>query len=344
MAKVLDIPADEPVDIRSDQLPPEAASHIVRRLEAKPPKMVNGYEILTGDYLPPHFVFEGLLHNGVTLACGRPKVGKSWLALQLALDTAIGRRGLGKFPCAKPEGVLYIALEESAARTSNRMKKFIARDSSNAAMTGNLEFIYELDPLLNGGIVQLDAVLSTRHFGLVVIDTYLAALRQQRAKNADAIQEDYKGIKALQEVAQRYQTAILLIHHTRKMSAEYALDRVAGTTGLTAAADAIWVLDRGPRSTMLTIQGRDMADSDFAVFFDQNNDTFGWSVTSTGDDMRRSSEREDILELLSESSKPMTPVEIAKELKRGRGGVRSLLLKMRKDGAVAKTDKGYRLV
>ena len=304
---------------------------------------VSGYQILTGDYPPPVFLFENLLHNGVTLLAGRPKIGKSWLALQLAIDAALGRNGLSRFPCGLPTGVLYLALEESESRTHDRVRRFVSRDASFAILTENIEFAYAVEPLLQDGIHQIEHKLKGRRFGLVVIDTLVRSLGGQRRGNrSDAIQEDYEAIKPLQKLAQAYKTSILVVAHTRKMGSEYALDKVAGTTGLTAAADAVWVLDRAARGITLTIQGRDMADAEYAVDFGKNDDAFGWTVVGTGEEAKTSEPRSQILDLLQESDGPMAPQAIAKALSKNPATVRRLLSGMRREGQVSKEGDGYR--
>jgi AAA domain len=49
-------------------------------------KPVDALGIYQTDFPPPEFVIEDILpRRGLTLAAGRPKVGKSWLTLQLAV-------------------------------------------------------------------------------------------------------------------------------------------------------------------------------------------------------------------------------------------------------------------
>lgn len=296
--------------------------------QVKPPSLINGHTILTGDYPPPVFLFDGLLHNGLTLLAGRPKVGKSWLALQLAIDAALGRNGLGKFACNGATGVLYFALEEGEGRTHGRMKKFINATSSSAIQSRNIDFGYKLLPLLGGGVEQIDAALSERNCGLVVIDTLIRAMgAKKRSNNADAMAEDYAVVEPLQALAQKHKTAIVVVAHTRKMSADYSLDKVAGTTGLTAGADSVWVLDKTSKSTLLTIQGRDMGDAEFAVRFDQADYAFGWTVVGTGAEVIRSESRQQILDLLREEG-AMTPKQIATTLNKNYNTTRNLLKKM----------------
>jgi hypothetical protein len=305
---------------------------------------VDGYTLLQKHFAPIPFIFDDLLYSGLTLCAGRPKVGKSWFALQLAIDAALGRAGFARFANRTTRKVLYLGLEESERRTHTRLAKFISRGAEDAILSGNIQFAYKLLPLLGGGIEELDATIEKHQAQFVVVDTLIRAMGgRARDRNADATTEDYKVVEKLQALAAKHDAAILTIAHTRKLGADYALDKVAGTTGVTAGADAIWVLDRGPQSTMLSIQGREMGDAEYTVRFDEDPERFGWSITGTGEDAKTSQSRSDILDLLEESQTPMTPKDIAKSLRKNAVTIRRLLGELRKDGRVAKTAEGYRL-
>ena len=78
-------------------------------------------DILTTDWPKPVWAIPGLLPVGLTILAGRPKVGKSWLTLQIALAVASGGRVLGQ-PGEKGP-VLYLALEDPPRRLKERMLK-----------------------------------------------------------------------------------------------------------------------------------------------------------------------------------------------------------------------------
>ncbi len=61
------------------------------------------------------WVVPDLLPEGLTLLAAKPKLGKSWLALGLALAVASGGVALGKVP-VNQGAVLYLALEDSPKR------------------------------------------------------------------------------------------------------------------------------------------------------------------------------------------------------------------------------------
>lgn len=311
--------------------------------KVQPSKKIDGKKVFDSNHPPPVFLFEGLLHNGLTAVAGRPKIGKSWLALQLAIDAAIGRSGLAKFHCPRAESVLYYGLEESESRTKNRMLKLVEPGSVSSELLMNIQFVYELLPLMGGGLEVIEADLQQHRYGLVVIDTLSAALGGLgRSRNSDAVAEDYKVTKSLQALAQKYQTAILLVCHTRKAGADNSIDKVSGTTGITAGPDAVWILDKGPKCITLEIIARDMESAEYAVHMNTDEQAFGWTITGGADEARTSGARSEILELLEDSSTPMMPNDIAKALGKNRVTVRRLLSELRKDSRVARTEQGYR--
>jgi RecA-family ATPase len=53
----------------------------------------------------------GIVCEGLSLLAGPPKVGKSWLSLDLALSVAGGGKAFGAIP-VQPGPVLYLALED----------------------------------------------------------------------------------------------------------------------------------------------------------------------------------------------------------------------------------------
>ena len=70
-------------------------------------------------YEPVSFVVDDLLPQGLHLLAGAPKIGKSWLALGLAVTVAKGESiwGMG----VKQGTTLYLCLEDSTLRIQNRL-------------------------------------------------------------------------------------------------------------------------------------------------------------------------------------------------------------------------------
>ncbi len=76
-------------------------------------------EIMTTVYKPIEFVIDGLIAQGLYILAGAPKVGKSWLALDMCLSIAKGGKILGLK--TSQETALYLCLEDSYVRIQNRL-------------------------------------------------------------------------------------------------------------------------------------------------------------------------------------------------------------------------------
>ena len=68
-------------------------------------------------------------------------------------------------------------------------------------------------------------------------------------------------------LARDLEIAVIVVHHERKMDAADPLDRVSGTTGLTAAADAIVTLTRTGNRGKLVGRGRDLEEFEWPMKF-----------------------------------------------------------------------------
>ena len=86
-------------------------------------------EIMTTVYKPIEFFIDGLLAQGLYILAGAPKVGKSWLALDMCLSIAKGEKNLG---LKTSQGTaLYLCLEDSYARIQNRLYELTAPKSKD---------------------------------------------------------------------------------------------------------------------------------------------------------------------------------------------------------------------
>ena len=68
-------------------------------------------------------------------------------------------------------------------------------------------------------------------------------------------------MRELKRLADELAISILLVHHLRKQGASDPLNKLSGTTGISGAMDAVFILDRGQRSegaVTLVCTGRDI--------------------------------------------------------------------------------------
>ena len=72
---------------------------------------------------------------------------------------------------------------------------------------------------------------------------------------------DYQDMQKLKRIADEYNITVLLVHHQRKQGDRDPLNRLSGTTGISGAVDAVFVLDRKERTqntALLVCTGRDI--------------------------------------------------------------------------------------
>ena len=85
----------------------------------EPLRTIDGATLMSMPLRPPNFVVDTLLSQGLHILAGSPKVGKSWLALWLAVTVARGEPVWG-LP-VKRGTTLYLCLEDSQLRIQNRL-------------------------------------------------------------------------------------------------------------------------------------------------------------------------------------------------------------------------------
>ena len=93
---------------------------------------------------------------------------------------------------------------------------------------------------------------------LVAVDTFQMV---RRSENEASYASDYQEVQILKQLADKLRITLLLVHHLRKQGDSDPLNKLSGTTGLSGAVDAVFVLDRSRRhsnSATLVCTGRDI--------------------------------------------------------------------------------------
>jgi hypothetical protein len=275
------------------------------------------------------YVVPGYIAEGLTVLAGRPKLGKSWLALDLAIAVATGGSVLG-LPRIEQGDVLYLALEDNERRLQKRLFQLLPPSE----MPERLAVETECPRLDQGGIEAIrewtESVSSPR---LIVVDVF-NKVRPETKRGENPYEADYRALAPLKALADEKSLAVLIVHHTRKMEADDPFDTVSGTTGFTGAADTVLVLARTSQGSTLYARGRDIEEIETAVQFDKL--TGRWSVLGAASEVRRSDERSLILDVLKEAEEAMSPSDLAAATGAKANNVKQLLFKMAKAGEVTK--------
>ena len=320
----------------------DAAATIRDQLDAAPDWMPKPSACLTaaelqGITFPPiKYIVPGYVPEGLTIIAGRPKIGKSWAALGIAVAVAQGGLAFGSIQCQGGD-VLYCALEDNLRRLKYRLSKVCAYAE---AWPQRLQLRTEAPIMDENGVQELerwaDEVPDPR---LIILDTFARVRR--RTDNRDSTYEaDYRAVESLHRFANDRGLAVGLVHHVRKMDSDDPLDTVSGSTGFTGAADAVLVLtrDKSSADAVLYGRGRDIPEIETAMAFDPQFCT--WRILGNADEYRISNERREIIEVLRNADGPIKPQDVANALDKEGGAVRRMMTKMAQDGEIKRTNYG----
>ena len=224
-------------------------------------------EIMTTVYKPIEFVVDGLLAQGLYILAGAPKVGKSWLALDMCLSIAKGEKVLGQ---ETAQGTaLYLCLEDSYARIQNRLYEITDKPTENLHFTVMSESI-------GSGLEEQIENFKKEHSDLKVV--FIDTLQKVRNESESSYGTDYKELSVLKALADKLEITIVVVHHTRKCSDSDPFNMISGSTGLSGCVDGSMVLiesKRGSRKAKLYCVGRDIENQEINVVFENSR----WKVS-----------------------------------------------------------------
>lgn len=286
--------------------------------------------------IPPlSWTVRGLLPEGFGILAAAPKIGKSWLVLNLGLAVARGEPFLGVSVEQRP--ALYLALEDGERRLQGRLRRILDGEPAPEAL------VLWTDP---PDVLAAAEQFATDHMGrnpLIIIDT-LAPIRPPRKRGADLYGEDYKFGRSLKAIADLGAT-VIGVHHTRKGETEDFLESASGTNGLTGAADFVMVLDRkrGDDNALLMVTGRDVSEATYRLVVDDGLwRPHGTELTEAAEQVqgpRLGAKMQDVLALVN-SRDTTSPLDVSQELCIDVGTAGRYLRRLAGYGLIARTQRG----
>ena len=134
-------------------------------------------------FAPIKYVVPGVIVEGLTLFAAKPKTGKSWLLLHVALAAARNGFTLGDIHC-KEGDVLYCALEDNQRRMKSRLGKLLGTTAWPTRRRHQTR-----DEAARRGRARLTSTMDRErphHPRMVIIDT-LAMVRPPRSERPDRL-------------------------------------------------------------------------------------------------------------------------------------------------------------
>lgn len=249
--------------------------------------------VMTTEAAPREWFFEEILPAGAFLIVGRPKVGKSWLLMQLAVCAASCTGFLGYAALGAP-GVLYVSSEDDNARIQSRFTKF------NQPAPDGLRIMVR-DELVKRALAHgkdlslsqyLDAYLThNQDVKLVFLDTESTCRHMWEGENGGSrersiTRKDYAEVREFDSIALKHRAFIGLVNHTAKRKNGTWLDihelinrtntALAGASGSIVLADPPNhdPMDSESRIRVLGIRGRDISGDHLIAVEQMSNGAF----------------------------------------------------------------------
>jgi len=245
-------------------------------------RTVTSLELAEKEFPELEYVIPGILPVGVSLLVAPPKVGKSWLCLQLAHAFATGGKMFGHLDTGSPRPVLYLSLEDSQRRLQKRM------NTAGYAASPNLEFATDLQGFKITDLLREWLSEHLEESPLVIVDI-LGKVMPQTTSNQSQYLHETQVIGSMKMLIDEVNNAgLILVHHTRKAGADDFIDRASGTQGLAGAMDTILVIDRSRQSKRATLHvtSRDVEENEYSIIF---SDSCQWVLDGSSIEEAKSS-------------------------------------------------------
>jgi len=286
------------------------------------------------EFPPLQWIVSHIMPEGVTLLAAKPKMKKSWLALNIALAVALGGKALGQLD-VMPGRVLYLDLEGNQRRIQHRVGEILGGDT----VWPDRFHVYTEWVQGDDCLVRLEQWMMMHPDTTLVVVDLLGEVRPPVDQRQNSYQQDRAFLVELNRFAERYGIAILVIHHTRKAKGDDVFDEVSGTLGINSAVATMWILSRTPEgAVILSLSGRDLIHDD-PLSLRWDGLTCSFIVDGTAAEASATAERRVVLSLLQDGQ-DWTPRQMAVDLGKTVGAINQLLRRMLAEGDVEKVGYG----
>jgi hypothetical protein len=313
---------------------------------------VSARDLVRQMMVPPRFLVDKLIPDGLTILAAPAKSYKSYFSLSLALATIGQGAWLDTFPVNETGNVVFFGLESPPMQLRNRLHQ-LAPGFTHDSSEHELIFFSGMRalPSFKNGLQQaLEQVIERYTPRLIVIDplSYLYRLGRQD----DLASATLDLLWPLAEMAAAAQVALLAPEHMRKRSKEdvSVIDQLAGSHIKAAVVHGLLMMHREGEDIVIDTTMRDAPSQEFAVTltFDETQHTVSWhykGTMATLGQSRLTSMKSTVLDELKARRYPMKVADIILHCglvntDKTRDNVRQILHLAEKDGLLASSKKG----
>jgi hypothetical protein len=232
--------------------------------------VINACDILTNEYPEPVWILPDIFPAGLNILSGRPKVGKSWLIMQIACAVSSGNM---MFDRKIDKGkVLLLMLEDFPRRLQGRMvdQGWTNDYAKNIDFLTMKQYRERIGLLHKQGWKNLIELALSKEYRFIAIDTFSRAFAGIKDPNNSPEVND--ALSPLQEAAGRNNIGLLISDHQTRGYTGDPIDDIWQSTAKAAVADNGIGLYRNKagKGFILNARGRDVGDFECALEFNPN--------------------------------------------------------------------------
>lgn len=288
--KLTAVPRVKPDDVDRLILAAKRLSKKAEAPDAPPLEVLTAYDALQPQ--PPiDWICENVLEAAsVTVLVGDGGTGKTWAALDLAANVALGRAWMGRAVTGGP--VLMVDEESGRRRILRRMGKVLRAVNGNASTPLHCVSLNRFDLRDAPSANQLAGLIIQLQARLVIIDA-LADIMPGADENA--VRDVLPAMQALRQIAELTGAALVVIHHTNKS------DGYRGSTAIKGAVENLIKVKKDENRLTFTFEkARDAEVTEFAAVMNFDDDRFYLTPSEAHTGFRLSAAMRYVLAYLSE--------------------------------------------
>jgi hypothetical protein len=281
------------------------------------------------------------LASGVGFLAGGPKLGKTHLAVEIAVAVAAKDQVLGR-PARISGPVLFYGAEDHLADLRERFEGLARlRGLDFDSLAVDLLDVPSLRLEREDDLLRLRATVERSKPRLLVLDPFIriARIDENSAQDVSTILSDLRAIQ------RDYAVAVLVVHHTRKSPAAHPNLTLRGSSDFAAWSDSNLLLTRRRDSLTLTIEHRSAPAPEPITCR-----LVAEPVPHLAPDPDLRGHQDpvdplaaDILRLLTAARRPLTTVDLRAQLRRRKADVAAALDALRTQGRLQRDLLGWSL-
>lgn len=291
---------------------------------------------------PNKWIVKGLIpENGITCISGQPKIGKSFLNLDLAICLATGRKFLGEFEVEK-SGVLFITKEDPKRLINERIIALTNDEDLSIIFCPDNKLFFDNSNYID----EVLKVVKDNNLKVIIIDSFRRIFKGDE-NSSQIISEVHNRLKLLTNEGL---TAIFIHHHGKEGFFKRAnTDKLRGSSDILAMLDSLLIVEKKDESTLKITHGALRVDKPLQPFvvkfptFQNGDNSFQFAGHIEEEKEKKELAKEDILAFLQNGeANQKTIIEALKEKKHAATTIKDAIKELNENKKVVVRPEGIK--